>query len=153
MASARCCCSPSSRCSRYTNAEPVGRTVLIGIAFSLVPAVLWPAVPYLVAAERLGTAYGLMTMMQNIGLTVLNLGAGALNDASGAGPDNPAGYRPMLWMFLAAEPGRVRVRGGAAEAGDGTGEPRPRIDQGCCRLSLNMPLPVKSTVNLTTRPG
>jgi MFS family permease len=74
--------------------------VMIGIAFSLVPAVLWPAVPYLVEANRLGTAYGLMTMIQNIGLTLINVLAGALNDANGAGADNPAGYFPMLWLFF-----------------------------------------------------
>lgn len=74
-------------------------TVLIGIAFSLVPAVLWPSVPYLVDERRLGTGYGLMTMLQNIGLTVCNLGAGALNDWGGAGEGNPTGYNPMLWMF------------------------------------------------------
>jgi MFS family permease len=74
-------------------------TALIGVAFSLVPAVLWPSVPYLVEPHRLGTAYGLMTMLQNIGLTVCNLGAGALNDLGNAGAANPAGYRPMLWMF------------------------------------------------------
>jgi hypothetical protein len=74
-------------------------TALIGVAFSLVPAVLWPSVPYLVGQHRLGTAYGLMTMLQNIGLTVCNLGAGALNDLGKAGAANPAGYRPMLWMF------------------------------------------------------
>jgi MFS family permease len=84
----------------YTKASLWITTVLIGIAFSLVPAVLWPAVPYLVPANRLGTAYGLMTMLQNIGLTVINLLAGALNDLSGAGPANPAGYRPMLWLFF-----------------------------------------------------
>jgi MFS family permease len=74
-------------------------TVMIGIAFSLVPAVLWPSVPYLVEEQRLGTAYGLMTMIQNIGLTVFNLGAGALNDWGGASAENPSGYQPMLWMF------------------------------------------------------
>jgi MFS family permease len=74
-------------------------TALIGIAFSLVPAVLWPAVAYLVEEHRLGTAYGLMTMLQNIGLTVFNLGAGALNDLGNAGAANPDGYRGMLWMF------------------------------------------------------
>jgi MFS family permease len=84
----------------YTNSSLWVATVLIGIAFSLVPAVLWPAVPYLVTPNRLGTAYGLMTMLQNIGMMLANIGAGALNDAAGAGPDNPAGYRPMLWMFL-----------------------------------------------------
>jgi len=75
-------------------------TVLIGIAFSLVPAVLWPAVPYVVTATRLGTAYGLMTMLQNIAMMLANLGAGALNDAFGASPANPGGYQPMLWFFF-----------------------------------------------------
>jgi MFS family permease len=74
-------------------------TVLIGIAFSLVPAVLWPSVPYLVEPKRLGTAYGLMTLLQNVGLTTFNLTAGALNDVNQAGPDHPQGYSPMLWMF------------------------------------------------------
>ena len=74
-------------------------TVMIGIAFSLVPAVIWPSVAYLVEEERLGTAYGLSFMIQNIGLTVFNLLAGALNDSAGAGAGNPAGYDAMLWMF------------------------------------------------------
>ena len=84
----------------YTHASLWISTVMIGIAFSLVPAVLWPAVPYIVTANRLGTAYGLMTMLQNIGMMLANLGAGALNDAYSAGPTNPPGYRPMLWMFM-----------------------------------------------------
>ncbi len=84
----------------YTNASLWVATAMIGVAFSLVPAVIWPAVPYVVAASRLGTAFGLMTMLQNIGMMLANLGAGALNDANAAGPANPAGYRPMLWMFL-----------------------------------------------------
>jgi MFS family permease len=83
----------------YTQWDLWVSTVFIGIAFSLVPAVLWPSVPYVVGQQRLGTAYGLMTMLQNIGLTVCNLGAGALNDLGNAGAANPAGYRPMLWMF------------------------------------------------------
>jgi len=74
-------------------------TVMIGIAFSLVPAVMWPSVPYLVRPNQLGTAYGLMTMIQAIGLTACNLGAGWLNDRAGASADNPDGYLPMLWMF------------------------------------------------------
>lgn len=84
----------------FTNASLWISTAAIGIAFSLVPAVLWPAVPYLVAPERLGTAYGLMTMLQNIAMMVVNVAAGALNDASAASAENPAGYRPMLWLFF-----------------------------------------------------
>ena len=34
-----------------------------------------------------------------MGLTVVNVGAGWLNDRSGAGADNPQGYLPMLWLF------------------------------------------------------
>jgi MFS family permease len=83
----------------YTQINLWVTTVMIGIAFSLVPAVMWPAVPYIVEPSRLGTAYGLMTMVQAMGLTVMNLLAGALNDANHAGPDNPAGYTPMLSMF------------------------------------------------------
>jgi MFS family permease len=74
-------------------------TALIGISFSLVPAVLWPAVSILVEARRLGTAFGLMTMLQNIGLTLCNVVVGAINDAAHAGADNPAGYLPMLAFF------------------------------------------------------
>ncbi len=74
-------------------------TVMIGIAFSLVPAVIWPSITYVVEEQRLGTAYGLSFMIQNIGLTVFNLAAGALNDWGGAGAENPSGYDPMLWMF------------------------------------------------------
>ena len=84
----------------YTQMNLWITTVMIGIAFSLVPAVIWPAVPYLVEPNRLGTAYGLMTLVQQIGLTAINLVAGALNDANAAGADNPAGYTPMLWMFM-----------------------------------------------------
>jgi MFS family permease len=84
----------------FTNLSLWISTVLIGIAFSLVPAVLWPAVPYLVTPDRLGTAYGLAFMLQNVGMLLVNLGAGALNDAAGASESNPAGYEPMLWLFF-----------------------------------------------------
>jgi MFS family permease len=84
----------------YTNANLWVSTVMIGIAFSLVPAIIWPAVPYLVEPNRLGTAYGLMTMVQAMGLTAINLVAGGLNDFYRASETNPAGYTPMLWLFL-----------------------------------------------------
>jgi MFS family permease len=74
-------------------------TVLLGVSFSLVPAVLWPAVARYVGAEQLGTAYGLMTVLQQAGLLVANVAVGYANDASGASTDNPAGYDTMLWMF------------------------------------------------------
>lgn len=80
---------------------PLTAMLLLGIAFALVPAVLWPAVSFLAEPRRLGTAFGLMTMLQNIGLTLSNLTAGSLNDAAGAGAENPGGYLPMLTFFIA----------------------------------------------------
>ena len=74
--------------------------MLIGIAFSLVPAVLWPAVPYLVTPNRLGTAYGLMTMVQNIGLDGDQSRRRRAERRNGASAANPAATLPMLWMFM-----------------------------------------------------
>src|SRR5260370_15506928 len=72
---------------------------MMGIAFSLIPAVMWPSVAYLVEQSKLGTAYGLMTMIQNIGLAGFNLMVGWANDHSRAAPDNPNGYNLGMWIF------------------------------------------------------
>jgi len=72
---------------------------MMGIAFSLIPAVMWPSVAYLVDQSKLGTAYGLMTMIQNIGLAGFNLLIGWANDYSHAGADHPSGYNLGMWIF------------------------------------------------------
>ena len=72
---------------------------MMGIAFSLVPAVMWPSVAYIVEEKRLGTAYGLMTMIQNIGLAGFNFMIGWANDASAASVANPGGYALGMWIF------------------------------------------------------
>ena len=74
-------------------------TALLGVSFSFLPAILWPTVVRYSAPEHLGTAYGLMTALQNFGLFAANLIAGYLNDANGASAANPSGYMPMLWFF------------------------------------------------------
>ncbi|MGA2102292.1 MAG: MFS transporter [Candidatus Sulfotelmatobacter sp.] len=72
---------------------------LMGVAFSLIPAVMWPSVAYIVDQSKLGTAYGLMTMIQNIGLFGFNLMIGWANDYRHAGPTNPHGYNLGMWIF------------------------------------------------------
>jgi MFS family permease len=72
---------------------------MMGVSFSLIPAVMWPSVAYLVDQSKLGTAYGLMTMIQNIGLAGFNLMVGWANDFRHAGPDNPGGYNLGMWIF------------------------------------------------------
>ncbi|MFT7722673.1 MAG: MFS transporter [Roseateles sp.] len=77
-------------------------TLLIGVSFSLVPAVMWPLASRLVAPGRFGTAIGLMWVAQNAGISGANLAAGWLNDRAGASAANPAGYDAMMVFFGAA---------------------------------------------------
>ena len=75
-------------------------TALMGLSFSVIPAVIWPSTATLVEPRRLGTAFGLINVLQSLGMGALNLAAGWLNDMTKAGPHNPAGYGPMLLMFF-----------------------------------------------------
>jgi MFS family permease len=72
---------------------------LMGIAFALIPAILWPAVAYLVEESRLGTAYSLMTLLQQIGFFVVSWGLGWANDVAGASAENPSGYAFGMWLL------------------------------------------------------
>ena len=72
---------------------------MMGIAFSLIPAIMWPSVAYIVDQSRLGTAYALMTLIQQIGFFLLNLLIGHANDYARAGFDNPGGYALGMWIF------------------------------------------------------
>jgi MFS family permease len=83
----------------YTQVNLYVPMAMMGIAFSLIPAVMWPSVAYIVDQAKLGTAYGLMTMIQNIGLFGFNLLIGWANDFSHADAANPAGYRLGMWIF------------------------------------------------------
>jgi MFS family permease len=83
----------------YTSVSLFVPVILMGIAFSLIPAVMWPSVAYIVDQSRLGTAYALMTLIQQIGFFLLNLLIGKANDYSGAGLQNPGGYALGMWIF------------------------------------------------------
>jgi MFS family permease len=72
---------------------------MMGIAFSLIPAIMWPSVAYVVDQSRLGTAYALMTLIQQVGFFILNLLIGRANDYAHAGLDNPGGYALGMWIF------------------------------------------------------
>jgi MFS family permease len=45
--------------------------VILGLAFSLVPASMWPSIPKIVEERFLGSAYGLTFWIQNIGLLLV----------------------------------------------------------------------------------
>jgi len=83
----------------YTNVSLWVPVSMMGVAFSLIPAVMWPSVAYIVEESRLGTAYALMTLFQQIGFFILNLLIGKANDYASAGLDHPQGYALGMWMF------------------------------------------------------
>ena len=85
----------------FTNVSLFVPVAMSGIAFSLIPAVMWPSVAYIVEERRLGTAYALMTLCQQIGVTAVPWLIGRANDASGASASNPGGYSGMMWILTA----------------------------------------------------
>ena len=71
---------PSHLIMGVTKIYPAYPMFTLGIAFVLVPAAMWPSIPLVVKKERVGTAFGLMTMIQNIGLGLFPLLNGLLRD-------------------------------------------------------------------------
>jgi MFS family permease len=82
-----------------TDLSPWISTVLMGVSWSLVPAIIWPATTLLVPPQRLGAALGVITLLQNVGLWSSNRCAGWLADKAGAGSAHPEGYTTMLVFF------------------------------------------------------
>jgi len=76
----------------YTHISLYIPMAMMGISFSLIPAVMWPSVAIIIDEKKLGTAYGLMSMVQNIGLAGFNFLIGWANDFSG-------GYTLGMWIF------------------------------------------------------
>ncbi len=76
----------------YTDITLYIPMAMMGFSFALIPAIMWPSVAIIVEEKKLGTAYGLMTMIQNIGLAAFNFLIGWTNDFSG-------GYSAGMWLF------------------------------------------------------
>lgn len=55
----------------FSFALALGTIVILGTAFSLVPASMWPSLPKIVEDRYLGTAYGCIFWIQNIGLMLV----------------------------------------------------------------------------------
>lgn len=90
----------------FTNLNPYVLVFLLGISFSLVPAAMWPAVSKIVPLQKIGTAYGMMFSLQNLGLFAIPVLAGWVLDKTNAAitPEmlqNGAvlNYTPTIIMF------------------------------------------------------
>lgn len=88
----------------YTSVPPVIPIFLVGVALSLVPAALWAAIPMMVSESRLGTAFGVIGYVQNVGLMLFPYLAGKIADAhtvAGSGGQPVVDYAPTMLMFAA----------------------------------------------------
>uniref|UniRef100_A0A7N6F828 Lysosomal dipeptide transporter MFSD1 n=1 Tax=Anabas testudineus TaxID=64144 RepID=A0A7N6F828_ANATE len=56
---------------------------LLGVSYSLLACALWPMVAFVVPEHQLGTAYGFMQSIQNLGLALIAMAAGAILDSRG----------------------------------------------------------------------
>jgi MFS family permease len=83
---------PSHLCMGLTRINPVLPMAALGVAFVLIPAAMWPSIPLIVRKETVGTAFGLMTMIQNIGLALFPFLNGRLRDMTHS-------YTASLVMF------------------------------------------------------
>merc|ERR1712110_510967 len=72
--------------------------IVMGIGYALLACAMWPMVSFLVPESKLGSAYGIMGAIQNLGLAVTGTISGVLIDAF---EDKNQGYFWLIVMFLA----------------------------------------------------
>jgi len=63
-----------------TDMYPLAPMVAQGLAYSVFAAALWPSVPYVVEEKSIGSAYGLLTAVQNGGLALFPIIIGTILD-------------------------------------------------------------------------
>ena len=72
--------------------------LVLGVAFGLVPSAMWPSVPKIIPMKLLGTAYALIFYIQNIGLALVPVWIGKVNQANTAA-DGTIDYTETMTIF------------------------------------------------------
>ena len=85
----------------FTMFSPYVLMIMLGVAFSLVPASMWPTMVSMVKESQIGTAYGLMYSIQNLGLFIFPILAGLILDAANPGNPEVLNYQYTILMFAA----------------------------------------------------
>ena len=76
----------------------IAAMIVLGIAFGLVPSAMWPSVPKIIPMKLLGTAYALIFYIQNIGLALVPVWIGKVNQANTAA-DGTIDYTQTMTIF------------------------------------------------------
>ncbi|MCK5765359.1 MAG: MFS transporter [Bacteroidales bacterium] len=84
----------------FTTVMPHIPMIMLGVAFSLVPAAMWPSMVKLVDERQIGTAYGLMYSIQNLGLWGVPLLAGIILDKTNPANAETLNYTPTMLLFI-----------------------------------------------------
>lgn len=75
----------------FSAVTPVVPLVGQGLAYSVFAAALWPSIPFVVADKYVGTAYGLLTAIQNGGMSLFPVLVGQiLAKCNSDPPTNPS---------------------------------------------------------------
>jgi len=82
--------------------NPAPLMVWLGLGYSLGAASIWPTVGCIVESKVLGTAYGCMTAVQNLGLAVFPMVIGFLQDAPAISGTSLQYTLPIL-IFIGCE--------------------------------------------------
>ncbi|WP_165836040.1 MFS transporter [Marinifilum breve] len=83
----------------FTGLTPYVMMVILGVAFSLVPAAMWPSVAKMVDETRIGSAYGFMFSVQNLGLWAFPILAGVVLDGTNPEGTSQLDYTYTMLMF------------------------------------------------------
>lgn len=73
--------------------------IVLGIAFGLVPSAMWPSVPKIIPMKLLGTAYALIFYIQNIGLALVPVWIGKVNQANTTADGKTIDYTQSMTIF------------------------------------------------------
>lgn len=73
--------------------------IVLGIAFGLVPSAMWPSVPKIIPMKLLGTAYALIFYIQNIGLALVPVWIGKVNQANTMADGKTIDYTQSMTIF------------------------------------------------------
>ncbi|ELU06449.1 hypothetical protein CAPTEDRAFT_21878 [Capitella teleta] len=80
----------------FSNVHPLVSTLWLGVTYSFAASSMWPTIPLVVSANVVGTAFGLCTSLQMIGIGISNLIVGQIL----GGKDLPAEESVGRWRFV-----------------------------------------------------
>ena len=82
-----------------TDVTPVVPMLMLGAGYCICASVLWPSIQFLVEPQVVGTANGLATSIQMLGIGISNIVVGVLMDKNTNAKTNVVNYTPVLWFF------------------------------------------------------